>query len=85
MSQPELFAGVVPNDTVERKKVVELARKGLIDMILVTELYRWGRSTTDLRSSIDQLASLQVAIRGLNGPALDIAISHNYIEKILCN
>lgn len=60
------------NDRTERKKVMELARKGLINMILVTELSRWGRSTPDLRTTIEELASRQVAVRALNGPDLDI-------------
>ncbi len=61
------------NDRAERKKVLDLARKGLIDMVLVTELSRWGRSTTDLRTTIEDLASRQVAVRALNGPDLDIS------------
>jgi putative DNA-invertase from lambdoid prophage Rac len=70
------------NDRAERKKVMELARKGLVDMILVTELSRWGRSTTDLRLTIDQLASRHVAIRALNGPDLDISTAQG---KLMLN
>jgi DNA invertase Pin-like site-specific DNA recombinase len=36
------------NDRVERKKVMALARAREIDVILVTELSRWGRSTRTL-------------------------------------
>lgn len=61
------------NDRAERKKILDLARKGLIDMVLVTELSRWGRSTTDLRTTIEDLASRQVAVRALNGPDIDIS------------
>ncbi len=61
------------NDRVERKKVIELARKKHIDLILVSELSRWGRSTSDLRDTIEDLASKGVALRALNGPDLDIS------------
>lgn len=70
------------NDRTERKKVMELARKGLINMILVTELSRWGRSTPDLRTTIEELASRQVAVRALNGPDLDISTAQG---KLMLN
>lgn len=70
------------NDRAERKKVMELARKGLINMILVTELSRWGRSTPDLRTTIEELASRQVAVRALNGPELDISTAQG---KLMLN
>ena len=61
------------NDRVERNLILDLARKRQIDMVLVSELSRWGRSTADLRSTIEDLAARQVAIRALNGPDLDIS------------
>lgn len=70
------------NDRAERKKVMELARKGLVDMILVTELSRWGRSTTDLRTTIEELAVRQIAVRALNGPDLDISTAQG---KLMLN
>src|SRR5271156_923909 len=51
------------NDRAERKLVLDLARKRQIDLVLVSELSRWGRSTSDLRSTIEDLAARQVAIR----------------------
>jgi putative DNA-invertase from lambdoid prophage Rac len=60
------------NDRAERKVILDLARKRKIDLVLVSELSRWGRSTADLRSTIQDLADRQVAIRALNGPDLDI-------------
>lgn len=66
-------AGGTQNDRVERKKAMDLARKGQIDLILVTELSRWGRSTKDLRVTIEELAGRKVAVRALNGPDLDIS------------
>ncbi|HEY9755901.1 MAG TPA: recombinase family protein [Oculatellaceae cyanobacterium] len=70
------------NDRAERKKVIELARKKLIDLVLVSELSRWGRSTSDLRSTIEDLAAKGVALRALNGPVLDIS---NAQGKLLLN
>jgi DNA invertase Pin-like site-specific DNA recombinase len=61
------------NDRSERKKVIELARKKQIDLILVTELSRWGRSTTDLNDTILDLAAKGIALRALNGPDLDVS------------
>jgi putative DNA-invertase from lambdoid prophage Rac len=70
------------NDRAERQKVMNLARKRQIDMVLVSELSRWGRSTTDLRSTIEDLAARQVAIRALNGPDLDISTAQG---KLMLN
>lgn len=70
------------NNRAERKKLMELARKGYINMILVTELSRWGRSTPDLRTTIEELASRQVAVRALNGPELDITTAQG---KLMLN
>src|SRR5438132_198908 len=56
-------ASGVKNDRAERKKVMDLARKRQIDLVLVSELSRWGRSTADLRTTIEDLASRRVAIR----------------------
>ena len=38
-------------DRAERRKVMALAQARHIDAVLVTELSRWGRSTTDLLAS----------------------------------
>ena len=70
------------NDRTERKKVMDLARKRLINMVLVTELSRWGRSTTDLRTTIEDLANQQVAVRALNGPDMDISTAQG---KLMVN
>jgi len=67
------IASGAKNDRAERNKVVSLARKRQIDIVLVSELSRWGRSTSDLRSTIQELADRQVAIRALNGPDIDIS------------
>lgn len=70
------------NDRPERKLVLDLARKRQIDLVLVTELSRWGRSTADLRTTIEDLAARHVAIRALNGPDLDISTAQG---KLMLN
>ena len=70
------------NDRIERKKVLELARHRKISIVLVSELSRWGRSTPDLRSTIERLAECNVALRDLNGPDLDISTAQG---KLMLN
>jgi DNA invertase Pin-like site-specific DNA recombinase len=70
------------NYRAERKLVLDHARKREIDLVLVTELSRWGRSTADLRTTIEDLAARQVAIRALNGPDLDISTAQG---KLILN
>jgi DNA invertase Pin-like site-specific DNA recombinase len=70
------------NDRAKRKLVLDLARKREIELVLVTELSRWGRSTADLRTTIEDLAARQVAIRALNGPDLDISTAQG---KLMLN
>lgn len=70
------------NDRVERKKIMELARHRKIDLVLVSELSRWGRSTSDLRSTVERLAECNVALRALNGPELDISTAQG---KLMLN
>ena len=62
--------------------VIELARKRQIDLVLVSELSRWGRSTPDLRSTIEDLAKRGVALRALNGPDFDITTAQG---KLMLN
>jgi putative DNA-invertase from lambdoid prophage Rac len=50
-------------DRAERKKVLELARQRKIDLVLVSELSRWGRSTVDLQSTVKRLAECNVALK----------------------
>jgi len=59
------------NNRKERQKIIDLARRREIDLILVSELSRWGRSTQDLLQTIQDLAVRGVALRALNGPDLD--------------
>jgi putative DNA-invertase from lambdoid prophage Rac len=69
-------------DRVERKKVLELARQRKIDLVLVSELLRWGRSTADLQNTVKRLAECNVALRALNGPDFDISTAQG---KLMLN
>ncbi len=51
--------------------MIDLARHREIDLVIVSELSRWGRSTPDLLQTIQDLASRGVGLRTLNGPDLD--------------
>lgn len=56
----------------ERKKIMALAQRREIDAVLVSELSRWGRSTTDLLSTLTELSSKGVSLRALNGSEFDL-------------
>jgi putative DNA-invertase from lambdoid prophage Rac len=64
------------NDRQERKKVVDIARARGIDIILVSELTRWGRSTIDLISSLTLLESYQVSLIAQNGFDFNLKTPH---------
>ena len=59
-------------DRIERRKVLALAQRREIDTVLVTELSRWGRSTTDLLATLKELEARRVSVIALNGMAFDL-------------
>lgn len=61
------------NDSIERKKVLELARLRKLDLVIVSELSRWGRSSSDLRSTVESLSEYSVSLRALNCPDIDMS------------
>ena len=63
-------------DRTERRKVMALAQARHIDAILVTELSRWGRSTTDLLATLKELETHRVSVIALNGMAFDLSTPH---------
>jgi putative DNA-invertase from lambdoid prophage Rac len=63
-------------DRLERKKVIQLARARSIDIILVSELTRWGRSTIDLIDSLTQLQRWNVSLIAQNGFQFDLSTPH---------
>ena len=69
-------ASGVKLDQAERRKVMALAQARHIDAVLVTELSRWGRSTTDLLATLKELEVRRVSVIALNGIAFDLATPH---------
>ncbi len=61
---------------VERPKVMEIARCREIDILSVSELTRWGRSTIDLIDSLHQLQSWGVSLVAQNGLTFDLTTRH---------
>jgi DNA invertase Pin-like site-specific DNA recombinase len=59
--------------SVERKRVMELAQRREIDAVLVTEMTRWGRSTQDLMDTLGQLASWDVSLIAQTGLTFDLS------------
>lgn len=56
----------------ERKKVMNLARDRQIEAVLVTELTRWGRSTTDLLHTLQELEACGVSVIAQTGLQFDL-------------
>jgi len=50
-------------DRVERKKIMALAQARQIDVVLVAELSRWGRSTLDLLHTLKELEARRLPPR----------------------
>ena len=63
-------------DRAERRKIMALAQARQIDVILVTELSRWGRSTIDLLNTLRELESWKVSVIAMNGMAFDLSSPH---------
>ena len=59
-------------DRIERTKVITLARDRQIEVVLVTELTRWGRSTTDLLASLQELEACGVSVIAQTGLQFDL-------------
>jgi hypothetical protein len=63
-------------DRAERHKVMALAQARRIDVVLITELSRWGRSTLDLLHTQKALEAQRVSVIAMNGLAFDLATPH---------
>ena len=59
-------------DRIERAEVIALARDRQIEVVLVTELTRWGRSTTDLLASLQELEACGVSVIAQTGLQFDL-------------
>lgn len=60
------------NNRVARKQVMNLAQGREIDGVLVTELTRWGRSTIDLITTLQDLAHWGVSVIATTGLQFDL-------------
>ena len=60
------------NNRVERRQVMSLAQARKIDGVLVTELTRWGRSTIDLITTLQDLAHWGVSVIATTGLQFDL-------------
>ncbi len=61
------------NNRSSRAKVIKLAQARKIDAILVSELTRWGRSTIDLITTLQELASWDVSVIAVSGFQFDLS------------
>ena len=59
-----------------RAMILGLVQRHEIDALLVTELSRWGRSTTDLLASLKELEARRVSLVALNGMTFDLVTPH---------
>ena len=60
-------------DRIERRKVMALAQARRIEVVLVTELSRWGRSTLDLLETLRELEARRVSVVAMSGMTFDLA------------
>jgi DNA invertase Pin-like site-specific DNA recombinase len=60
-----------------------LAQRREIDVVLVTELSRWGRSTTDLLATLKELETRRVSLIALNGMTFDLTAPHGRMMATL--
>lgn len=63
-------------DRAERKRVMALAQDRRIDLVLVTELTRWGRSTIDLVQTLQALQTWGVSLIAQTGLTFDLVTPH---------
>src|ERR1700752_3488409 len=70
-----------------REKLLEAARRREIDVVLVWRLDRWGRSVTDLLTTLQELEHLGVRFVSLDGIARSNDASrtcHGWIARDFC-
>ena len=53
-----------------------LAQRREVDVVLVTELSRWGRSTLDLLQTLKELETWRVSVIAMNGLTFDLSTPH---------
>lgn len=67
------------NDRAVRKQVLALAQSRKIDIILVTEMTRFGRSTEDLIENLQFLASVDCSLIAQTGLTFDISTAQGLL------
>ncbi len=60
------------SDRAERKKILDLVQARKIDVVLVTELTRWGRSMIDLFQTLQDLQAAGVSLVAQTGLQFDL-------------
>lgn len=60
------------DDRAERKKILALAQARKVNVILVTELTRWGRSMLDLFHTLQDLQAWEVSLVAQTGVQFDL-------------
>lgn len=61
------------HDRQERKKIMSLAQRREIDIVLVTELTRWGRSVPDLVDTLGSLHTWGISVIAQTGFQIDLS------------
>ncbi len=61
-------------DNKQRQRILKFAQDGLIDAVLVTDLNRFAKSTTDLVKTLQRLHKYNVAVHASNGDSLDLSV-----------
>ena len=63
-------------DRPERQKVMDLVQARKVDVVLCSELTRWGRSKKDLVLSVERLCTRDVSLVCLQGFDFDLTTAH---------
>ena len=66
------IASGAKDDRAERKKILALAQARKVNVILVTELTRWGRSMLDLFHTLQDLQAWEVSLVAQTGVQFDL-------------
>lgn len=75
----------VSGNKTEREKVIDLAKAGSIDAVLVTELTHWGRSIRDLTQTLQRLTSWDVSLLAQRGLDFDLSTPRGRLDTELMN
>lgn len=71
----ETASGIKAN-RAERSKIIALAQARTIDVVLVSELSRWGRSTQDLLDTLNRMAGWKVSVVAMSGMTFELGTPH---------